>query len=116
MPTAHQILESPTKTDTCFPVPTYIGKEVFYLKAQFILSAVFGGLWLAISTYYAIGWAGELTQIFSAVYVWWVIVGIALLPGFLMSMMFLSAIILTISRFCVVRRTWPSWPGIFLPL
>lgn len=60
------------------------------MKAKFILSAGFGGLWLAISTYYAIGWAGELTQIFSAVYVWWVIVGIALLPGFLMSMMFFS--------------------------
>lgn len=37
------------------------------MKAKFILSAGFGGLWLAISTYYAIGWAGELTQIFSAV-------------------------------------------------
>lgn len=60
------------------------------MKAKYILSACFGGLWLAISVYFAIGWAQEIDCVFPALYVWWVIVGIALLPGFLMSMMFFS--------------------------
>lgn len=60
------------------------------MKAKYILSACFGGLWLAISVYFAIGWAQEIDCVFPALNVWWVIVGIALLPGFLMSMMFFS--------------------------
>lgn len=59
-----------------------------HLKFKFILSICFGGLWLAVSLFFAIGWAQEVSYIFPSVYVWWVIIGIALLPGFLMSAMF----------------------------
>lgn len=61
-----------------------------FLKAKFILSICFGGLWLAVSLFFAIGWAQEVSYILPGIYVWWVIVGIALLPGFLMSTMFFS--------------------------
>ena len=61
-----------------------------HLKFKFILSICFGGLWLAVSLFFAIGWAQEVSYIFPSVYVWWVIIGIALLPGFLMSAMFFS--------------------------
>lgn len=60
------------------------------MKFKFILSICFGGLWLAVSLFFAIGWAQEVSYIFPSVYVWWVIIGIALLPGFLMSAMFFS--------------------------
>lgn len=60
------------------------------MKLKFFLSILFGGLWLAVSIYFAIGWAQEISYIFPSLYVWWVIVGIALLPGFLMSSMFFS--------------------------
>lgn len=60
------------------------------MKWKFILSLGFGGLWLAVSAFFAVGWAQEVAYIFPDVYLWWVIVGIALLPGFLMSAMFFS--------------------------
>ena len=52
------------------------------MKAKYILSACFGGLWLAISVYFAIGWAQEIDCVFPALYVWWVIVRIALRRDF----------------------------------
>lgn len=61
-----------------------------FLKTKFILSICFGGLWLAISLFLSIGWAQEISCILPDLYVWWVIVGIALLPGYLMSSMFFS--------------------------
>lgn len=60
------------------------------MKAKFIFSICFGLLWLAVSSFFAIGWAQEISYIFPSVYVWWVIIGMALLPGFLMSSMFFS--------------------------
>ena len=60
------------------------------MKAKFFLSAGFGGLWLAGSLLLSRHWAGELSRFWPAAYVWWVIIGIALLPGFLMSGMFFS--------------------------
>ncbi len=60
------------------------------MKAKFIYSICFGSLWLAISLFFAIGWAQEVCCILPCFYVWWVIIGIALLPGFLMSAMFFS--------------------------
>lgn len=57
---------------------------------KFILSLCFSFVWLFISIYFAFYWAEEITLIFPAWYVWWVIIGIALLPGFLMSGMFFS--------------------------
>lgn len=50
-------------------------------------------LWLSISIYFAIGWGVEISNYLNIVYVWWVIMGIALLPGFLMSTMFFSNIL-----------------------
>lgn len=60
------------------------------MKTKFVLSYIFGLLWLAVSFWFAIFWAGELTTVWPAWYVWGVVGGIALLPGFLMSSMFFS--------------------------
>lgn len=60
------------------------------LRAKFIFSLCFGGLWLAFSLFFAVGWAQSISYILPGIYVWWVIIGIALLPGFLMSTMFFS--------------------------
>ena len=60
------------------------------MKRKFILSICFGALWLAVSLLFAIGWAQEVVYYLPDVYVWCVIIGIALLPGFLMSSMFFS--------------------------
>ncbi len=60
------------------------------MKKKFLFTLLFGGLWLLISTIFALWWAADLTLILPAFYVWFVIIGIALLPGFLMSAMFFS--------------------------
>ena len=60
------------------------------MKSKFTFTLIFGGLWLAVSLFFAIGWAQEASYILPKIYVWWVIIGIALLPGFLMSSMFFS--------------------------
>ncbi len=60
------------------------------LKKKFICSICFGCLWLAISVYFAVGWARGISDVLPVAYVWWTIIGIALLPGFLMSAMFFS--------------------------
>ncbi len=60
------------------------------MKAKYIISICFGVLWLTISFILAISWAKEVSYIFPAVYVWLVICGVALLPGFLMSTLFFS--------------------------
>lgn len=60
------------------------------MKAKFIFSICFGGLWIAVSLFFAIGWSQEVSYILPGIYVWWVIIGIALLPGFLMSTTFFS--------------------------
>ncbi len=78
------------KKITTFHVDTYIETGGEFLKAKFILSIFFGSLWLAFSTFFAVGWAQEVSQTLPVIYVWWVIIGIALLPGFLMSCMFFS--------------------------
>ncbi len=67
-----------------------VNREVIFLRTKFILSMCLGLLWLAVSVFFAVGWAQELSCLFPAVYVWWVIIGIALLPGLLMSTMFFS--------------------------
>ncbi len=60
------------------------------MRTKFILSICLGLLWLAVSLFFAVGWAQEISCILPVVYVWWAIIGIALLPGFLMSTMFFS--------------------------
>lgn len=60
------------------------------MKSKFILSISLGGIWLAISSYFAVYWAEEVSYFLPSFYVWWVIIGIALLPGFMMSTMFFS--------------------------
>lgn len=57
---------------------------------NFIASVSFGGVWLIVSLFFAVGWAQEVSIYLPSFYVWWVIIGIALLPGFLMSTMFFS--------------------------
>ncbi len=57
---------------------------------KFLFTLLFGGLWLFISTLFAFGWAADFIDYLPAVYVWFVIIGVALLPGFLMSSMFFS--------------------------
>ncbi len=51
---------------------------------------MFGGLWLLISTIFALWWGEEVANYLPLGYVWFVIIGIALFPGFLMSSMFFS--------------------------
>lgn len=58
------------------------------MKKNFLLSLAFSLVWLFVSVCFAIGWGREASYFLSPVYVWWAIIGIALLPGFLMSMMF----------------------------
>lgn len=65
-------------------------KGVIVLKIKFLLSVGLGLVWLSVSSFFAIGWAREVSYYLPAAYVWWVIIGIALLPGFLMSTMFFS--------------------------
>ena len=60
------------------------------MKPKFLFSLGLAGLWLGLSLLLAGGWARHLTRFWPAWYVWWVILGIALLPGFLMSGMFFS--------------------------
>ena len=60
------------------------------MKKNFLLSLAFSLVWLFVSVCFAIGWGREASYFLSPVYVWWAIIGIALLPGFLMSMMFFS--------------------------
>ena len=62
------------------------------MKKNFLLSLAFSLVWLFVSVCFAIGWGREASYFLSPVYVWWAIIGIALLPGFLMSMMFLKEI------------------------
>ncbi len=63
------------------------------MKIKFSISLLLGGLCLFISTYFAIWWAEDVSRYLNAAYVWWVIIGIALLPGFLISTMFVSNIL-----------------------
>lgn len=68
------------------------------MKRNFLLSLAFSLVWLGISISFALGWGKEVSYFLPAAYVWWVIVGIALLPGFLMSMMFFSNLLHWIPR------------------
>lgn len=60
------------------------------MKLKFIASICFGSIWLLISLLFSILWAKEISVFFNYIYIWWVIIGIALIPGFLMSTMFFS--------------------------
>lgn len=60
------------------------------MKTKFFISISLGLAWLAVSLFFAVGWAREISHILPPLYVWCVITGIALLPGFLMSVMFFS--------------------------
>ncbi len=51
---------------------------------------MFGCIWLLVSTIFGFWWAEEVSNYLPVVYVWFVIIGIALFPGFLMSSMFFS--------------------------
>lgn len=59
-------------------------------KTKFIVSVAFSVVWLAVSLLFARRWAEAVSEFLPAAYVWWVIFGIALLPGFLMSAMLVS--------------------------
>lgn len=63
------------------------------MKKSFLISLLLGIFWLSISIYFAIGWGADVSDHLNTIYVWWVIIGIALLPGFLMNTMFISNII-----------------------
>lgn len=60
------------------------------MKKKFILSVGVGALWLALSVWLSVPWIQETAQVLPPVYVWAVVVGIAFLPGYLMSAMFFS--------------------------
>ena len=60
------------------------------MKAKFIISIIFGLTWTIISITFSLVWVKDVASYFPSIYVWWTIIGIALLPGFLMSIMFFS--------------------------
>lgn len=64
-----------------------VEKKGDFLK--FIISISLGTIWLGISLFFAVGWAQGISSL-PTFYVWWVILGIAILPGFFMSVMFFS--------------------------
>ncbi len=61
---------------------------------------MFGCIWLLISTIFGVWWAEEVSIYLPAVYVWFVIIGIALFPGFLMSSMFFSNLMHSVVTKC----------------
>ena len=60
------------------------------MNIKFILSIGYGLCWFFFSLYFALIWGREISDELPVIYVWWVIIGIALLPGFLMNTMFFS--------------------------
>lgn len=60
------------------------------MNKKFILSVGFGMLWLAFSVWLSLPWIEETAQMLPPVYVWAVVIGIAFLPGYLMSVIFFS--------------------------
>lgn len=60
------------------------------MKRKFFYTLLFASVWALIAILFAIGWASDVANYLPAIYTWWVIIGIALLPGFLMSGMFFS--------------------------
>ncbi|OUN16591.1 hypothetical protein B5G38_05060 [Gemmiger sp. An87] len=60
------------------------------MNRKFILSVGFGMLWLAFSVWLSLPWIEETVEVLPPVYVWAVVIGIAFLPGYLMSAMFFS--------------------------
>ena len=60
------------------------------MKKNYILTILFGFIWLGISFTFSLHWVDSLKGLLPLLYIWWVIIGIALLPGYLMSSMFLS--------------------------
>ena len=71
------------------------------MKSKFFFALGLAGLWLAVSCRLAAGWAAELVRFWPAAYVWWVLLGIALLPGFFISGMFFSNL---------MHRRWQPCP------
>lgn len=75
------------------------------MRKKFTCSLCYGLLWLIFSLYFALLWAKEISDKLPAFYVWWVIIGIALLPGFLMNTMFFSNLLhWKISRYPNTRQ------------
>lgn len=60
------------------------------MKKKFILSVGCGVLWLAVSVWLSLPWIEAVTGFLPAAYVWAVVIGIAFVPGYLMSAMFFS--------------------------
>lgn len=60
------------------------------MNRKFVSALLLAGIWLAVSIVFAVWWADAVSSFLPAWYVWVVIIGIALLPGFLMSSMFFS--------------------------
>jgi len=59
-------------------------------RTKFVVSSFFAVLWLSVSVAISIGWIRDVSKVVPAWYAVWVIIGIALLPGYLMSAMFVS--------------------------
>lgn len=59
---------------------------------KFVVSSILAVLWLGISVAISIVWIRDVIKVVPAWYAVWVIIGIALLPGYLMSAMFISNI------------------------
>ena len=62
-------------------------------RTKFVVSSLFALLWLGVSVAISIVWIQGVSQILPTWYVVWVVIGIALLPGYIMSAMFISNIL-----------------------
>ncbi len=60
------------------------------MKYKYLLTMGFSIVWFSISLYFSYFWVTELSAFLPELYVLWVVFGIALIPGFLMSGMFFS--------------------------
>ena len=77
------------------------------MKKKFFFALFLGGMWLLFSSFFAVPWAIDTSRFFPSFYVWWVIIGVALLPGFFMNSMFWSNL---------MHRKVPVFPDTDLPI
>ena len=57
------------------------------IRAKFVISTLFAVAWTAFSTYVALGWIEELSNFSNAFIAWFVVAGIAIIPGFMSAFM-----------------------------
>ena len=52
------------------------------VKNKLAISLLFGVVWASVSTYIAIPWINDLSNIFNPYIAWFIVTGLAIIPGF----------------------------------